>query len=109
VNLAGSRNVFEAAVAAGAKRLVYASSVAAYGFHRDNPQPLTEETPRAAPTATTTRPRRPRSRRCCTDALDGTDTAAYVLRPASSPDRDAPLLIDSLPYTQLSERLPGRC
>src|SRR5918994_2336941 len=41
-NLEGSRNVFEAAVAAGAKRLVYASSVAAYGFHADNPQPLTE-------------------------------------------------------------------
>src|SRR5437588_9987843 len=42
VNLDGSRNVFEAAVAAKAKRLVYASSVAAYGFHRDDPQPLTE-------------------------------------------------------------------
>ena len=45
VNLDGSRNVFEATVAAGAKRLVYASSVAAYGFHRDNPQPLTEDVP----------------------------------------------------------------
>ena len=45
MNLVGSRNVFEAAVAAGAKRLVYASSVAAYGFHRENPQPLTEEVP----------------------------------------------------------------
>src|SRR3954470_20425405 len=33
VNLTGSRNVFEAAAEAGAKRLVYASSVAAYGFH----------------------------------------------------------------------------
>src|SRR6476469_4273136 len=32
INLEGSRNVFEAAVAAGAQRLVYASSVAAYGF-----------------------------------------------------------------------------
>src|SRR5580693_210393 len=39
VNLEGSRNVFEAAVAAAAPRLVYASSVAAYGFHADNPQP----------------------------------------------------------------------
>ena len=38
VNLDGSRNVFQAAVSAGAKRLVYASSVAAYGFHGDNPQ-----------------------------------------------------------------------
>src|SRR5438105_12633474 len=45
VNLDGSRNVFEATVAAGAKRLIYASSVAAYGFHRENPQPLTEEVP----------------------------------------------------------------
>ena len=45
INLEGSRNVFEAAAEAGVARLVYASSVAAYGFHPDNPQPLTEETP----------------------------------------------------------------
>ncbi len=43
MNLDGSRNVFEGAVSAGVKRIVYASSVAAYGFHRENPQPLTEE------------------------------------------------------------------
>ena len=35
INLEGSRNVFEAAVAAGAQRLVYSSSVAAYGFPED--------------------------------------------------------------------------
>ena len=40
INLEGSRNVFEVAVAAGVRRLVYASSVAAYGFHPENPQPL---------------------------------------------------------------------
>ncbi len=45
INLEGSRNVFEAAVEAGVRRLVYASSVAAYGFHPENPQPLTEEAP----------------------------------------------------------------
>src|SRR5437764_10995499 len=45
VNVEGSGNVFEAAVASGAKRLVYASSVAAYGFHADNPSPLSEEVP----------------------------------------------------------------
>ena len=32
---------------AAVKRLVYTSSVAAYGFHADNPQPLTEDVPRA--------------------------------------------------------------
>src|SRR3954454_18005719 len=45
INLEGSRNVFEAAIDAGVERLVYASSVAAYGFHSENPQPLTEEVP----------------------------------------------------------------
>src|SRR3954469_18241890 len=37
VNIDGSRNVFEAAVDAGVERIAYASSVAAYGFHDDNP------------------------------------------------------------------------
>ena len=45
INLQGTRNAFEAAIKAGVTRLVYASSVAAYGFHPDNPQPLTEEVP----------------------------------------------------------------
>src|SRR5450631_116901 len=45
VTLQGSRNVFEAAAAVKVKRLVYASSVAAYGFHSDNPALLTEEVP----------------------------------------------------------------
>ena len=36
---------FRAAAAAGAKRFVYASSVAAYGFHRDNPVRMTEDWP----------------------------------------------------------------
>src|SRR3954447_17324581 len=43
INLEGSRNVFEAARDAKAKRLVYTSSVAAYGFHDDNRDVLTED------------------------------------------------------------------
>ena len=43
INVDGSRNVFEAAVEAGAERICYASSVAAYGFHDDNPDWLTED------------------------------------------------------------------
>jgi UDP-glucose 4-epimerase len=47
VNLAGTRNIFEATVAAERpRRLVYTSSVAAYGYHSDNPVPLTEDVPR---------------------------------------------------------------
>jgi UDP-glucose 4-epimerase len=45
INVEGSRRVFEGAIAAGASRIVYASSIAAYGSHPDNPQPLTEDHP----------------------------------------------------------------
>src|ERR687886_1331489 len=45
INVDGSRNVFEAAVREGAERICYASSVAAYGFHSDNPTWLTEDVP----------------------------------------------------------------
>ena len=37
INLEGSRNVFEATVKAGARRLVYTSSIAAYGFTKTIP------------------------------------------------------------------------
>jgi len=45
INVEGTLNAFRAAAAAGVKRFVYASSVAAYGFHRDNPVGMTEEWP----------------------------------------------------------------
>src|SRR3712207_6648197 len=45
INVEGTLNAFRAAAAAGAKRFVYASSVAAYGFHRDNPVGMTEQWP----------------------------------------------------------------
>ena len=43
VNVDGTLNTFRAAAAAGARRFVYASSVAAYGFHPDNPVGMTED------------------------------------------------------------------
>ncbi len=94
--------------AAGVPRLVYTSSVAAYGFHADNPQPLTEDVPARGH-------RRPlllgaeggRWRRCLRETLRGRDTAAYVLRPCIVAGPDAQLLVDSLPYMQLSERMPA--
>jgi nucleoside-diphosphate-sugar epimerase len=45
INVDGTLNAFRAAAAAGVRRFVYASSVAAYGFHRDNPVGMTEEWP----------------------------------------------------------------
>ena len=45
INVEGTLNVFRAAAGASAERFVYASSVAAYGWHRDNPVGMTEEWP----------------------------------------------------------------
>jgi nucleoside-diphosphate-sugar epimerase len=45
INVEGTLNVARATAAAGAARFVYASSVAAYGFHEDNPVGMTEEWP----------------------------------------------------------------
>jgi nucleoside-diphosphate-sugar epimerase len=45
INVEGTLNAFRSAAAAGAKRFVYASSVAAYGFHRDNPVGMSEDWP----------------------------------------------------------------
>jgi nucleoside-diphosphate-sugar epimerase len=45
INVDGTLNVFRAARDAGAERFVYASSVAAYGFHPDNPVGMKEDWP----------------------------------------------------------------
>jgi nucleoside-diphosphate-sugar epimerase len=45
VNIEGTLSAFRAAAAAGARRFVYSSSVAAYGFHPDNPVGMTEDWP----------------------------------------------------------------
>lgn len=45
INIEGTLHAFRAAVEAGARRFVYASSVAAYGFHADNPVGMTEDWP----------------------------------------------------------------
>lgn len=107
VNLEGSRNVFEAAHAAGAKRLIYTSSVAAYGFHADNPQPLKEEVPARGTDSHYYSAQKAEVEALLAEILDGSATAAYVFRPCIVAGPEAPLLIDSLPYTQISERLPG--
>jgi UDP-glucose 4-epimerase len=106
VNLEGSRNVFEATVAAGVGRLVYASSVAAYGYHGDNPQPLTEDVPAQGSASHYYSAQKAEVEALLAKTLAGSNTQAYVLRPCIVAGPDAPMLIDSLPYTQISERLP---
>jgi UDP-glucose 4-epimerase len=107
VNLDGSRNVFEAAVAAGAQRLVYTSSAAAYGFHEDNPPLLREDDPARGTDAHQYSAQKAEVEALLEQIVGASATAAYVFRPCIVAGPDAPLLIEKLPYSQLSGRLPG--
>ena len=109
INLEGSRNVFEAAAAAGAKRLVYTSSVAAYGFHRDLPDAARRgRAGCAAARAIPTRPTRPRSRtELERGARAAPDTDAYVFRPCIVAGPDATLLLDLIPLVAVGQKMPG--
>ena len=45
INLGGTRSILNASAEAPVKHLLYTSSTTSYGFHPDNPVPLTEESP----------------------------------------------------------------
>jgi UDP-glucose 4-epimerase len=107
INLRGSQNVFEAAIACGAKRLVYASSVAAYGFHADNPLPLTEDVPTRGTDAFYYSTQKAELERLLADLVRDVDIETYVFRPCIVSGPDAQILIDNIPYVQISDRLPG--
>jgi UDP-glucose 4-epimerase len=106
VNLQGSRNVFDATTAAGAKRLVYASSVAAYGFHDDNPDVLTEDVPTRGSEAHPYSAQKAELEHVLGAAVQGSQTEAYIFRPCIVAGPDAPLLVDSIPYVALSDKMP---
>jgi UDP-glucose 4-epimerase len=106
INLEGSRNVFEATVAAGAKRLVYASSVAAYGFHSDNPPLLSEDLPPRGTDRHYYSAQKAELEGVLADVLSGWAVDAYVFRPCIVAGPDAHLLLENIPYIQLSERMP---
>ncbi len=80
--------------------------MAAYGFHSDNPQPLTEDVPARGSSSHYYSAQKAEVEALLERTLDASQTAAYVFRPCIVGGRDAQLLIDSLPYTQISERLP---
>jgi UDP-glucose 4-epimerase len=106
INVEGSRNVFEAAAQAGAKRLVYASSVAAYGFP-DVEGLIDEEMPAAGHERHPYSAHKAEVERVLDDALAGSETGAYVFRPCIVAGPEAPLLVQSIPFVALSERLPS--
>jgi UDP-glucose 4-epimerase len=98
VNLIGSRNAFAAAVAARrVKRLVYTSSVAAYGFHADNPQPLTEDVPARGSERFYYSAQKAELEAALDDETIGAELEVYVLRPCIVAGPDALMLIRELP------------
>jgi nucleoside-diphosphate-sugar epimerase len=107
INLEGTRNVFEAAVSGGVKRFVYTSSVAAYGFHDDNPQPLTEEVVPKGTAEFYYSAQKAELERELHRLVDDADVEAYVFRPCIVAGRDALTLIEAMmEQLQLGGRLP---
>lgn len=107
INLTGSRNVFEAAAAAGAKRLVYTSSVAAYGFHRDLPALIGEDEPVRGTARHPYSADKAEAERELGEALLGSATDAYIFRPCIVAGPQAPLLLEMVPLLALGQKLPG--
>ena len=107
INLQGSRNVFESALEAGVERLVYTSSVAAYGWHDDNPDLLTEDVPPrgaeehyySAQKAAVEKMLENISR-----AYSGSDV--YVFRPCIVAGPTALTMLEKIPYIKLGDKLP---
>src|ERR1044072_5264308 len=102
-----SRNVFEAAVAAGAKRLVYTSSVAAYGFHRGMPELLGEDEPVKGTARHPYSAHKAAVEAELAEALEGSATDAYVFRPSIVAGPEATMLLDAIPLLALGQRIPG--
>lgn len=108
INLTGSRNVFEAAVAAGAQRLIYTSSVAAYGFGANLPALLTEEIRVSGSDRHPYSAQKAAVEAALVETLDGSETESYVFRPCIVAGPQAQLLVDSLPLSAVDRRLPRR-
>jgi nucleoside-diphosphate-sugar epimerase len=107
VNIDGSQNVFEAAVAAGVERICYASSVAAYGFHDDNPNWLHEDIPPRGSDAHFYSAQKAEVEGVLGQALlKATRTRAWVFRPCIVAGPKAQTMIEEIPYVRMSQAMP---
>ncbi len=107
INLTGSRHVFEAAAAAGVRRLVYTSSVAAYGFHESNPLPLHEDLGPAGSEDFYYSAQKAELEATLAESIAASDVAAYVFRPSIVGGPDSPVLVANVPYVGTPAMLPA--
>jgi len=112
INVEGTLNAFRAAADAGARRFVYASSVAAYGFHSDNPVGMTEDWPvRPAARLFYAREKAELERLLAAEAAARPGgPALYLLRPSIvlGPDTVGAKDLLRWPLAPLARRLTGR-
>jgi nucleoside-diphosphate-sugar epimerase len=102
INLAGTRNVFAATVSADRpRRLVYTSSVAAYGYHADNPVPITEDVPPRGSPEHYYSEQKAACEAALADITLGSPLEVYVLRPCIVAGPKAPALAEAMPWNQL--------
>lgn len=108
INLQGSRNVFEAAFDEGVQRLIYTSSVAAYGWHDDNPDWLTEEIEPRGSDKHHYSAHKAEVEELLSNlgSAIGKKTDIYVFRPCIVAGPKALMLIERIPYVSIGRKLP---
>jgi UDP-glucose 4-epimerase len=108
VNVAGCRTVFEATVAASRPgRLVYTSSVAAYGYHRDTPVPIVETVAVRGSPEHSYSAQKAQCEQVLAEVTAGTDLQVYVLRPCIVAGPQATQIVRLLPWRLAAARLEG--
>ncbi len=106
VNLAGTRNVFEATVAADRpRRLVYTSSVAAYGYYSDNPVPITEDVPTRGSPEHYYSEQKAACEAILAEITSGSELEVFVLRPCIVAGPKAHALAEAMPWNRLPDAL----
>ncbi|MGY1644431.1 NAD-dependent epimerase/dehydratase family protein [Geodermatophilus sp. SYSU D00703] len=111
INVDGTLNAFRAAAAVGARRFVYASSVAAYGWHPDNPERIPEDWPvRPAARLFYAQEKAELEHLLTAEAAATPDLGLYLLRPTVVLGPNAVGAKDVLPgpLAPLGRRLFGR-
>ena len=83
------------------RRLVYTSSVAAYGYHSDNPVPITEDVPPRGSPEHYYSEQKAACEAALAEVADGSPLEVYVLRPCIVAGPKAPALAEAMPWNQL--------
>jgi UDP-glucose 4-epimerase len=108
INIEGSRNVFEATVSADRPgRLVYTSSIAAYGYHADDPSPLTEDVPPRGSPEHYYSAQKAACEALLAEVTAGSSLDVYVLRPCIVAGPDSTLLVGELRWSALTQHVPA--